>query len=78
MIDRLNDPQIEKSLKSLNGWSKSAHRHAIEKAFKFKDFTAAWSFMNQIAKIAEDMDHHPEWSNIYNRVNIVLTTHDAN
>jgi len=78
MIDKLSDPQIEKSLKTLNGWKRSDNKHAIEKSFKFKSFAKAWAFMSQIAEIAETMDHHPEWSNIYNRVHIILTTHDAN
>ena len=52
-------------------------RDAIERAFKFKDFSAAWGFMTRVALIAEKLDHHPEWSNVYNKVSIVLTTHDA-
>jgi 4a-hydroxytetrahydrobiopterin dehydratase len=78
MIDRLSDPQIENSLKSLPGWEKHTNRHAIQQSFKFKDFKEAWDFMSKIALLAEEMDHHPEWSNIYNRVDIILTTHDAN
>lgn len=78
MIDRLNDPQIEKSLKDLDGWERCSDRHAIQKSFKFKSFNAAWQFMSGIALLAEKMNHHPEWSNIYNRVDITLTTHDAN
>ena len=78
MIERLNDPQIEKALENLDGWSKKDDQHAIEKSFKFKDFNAAWSFVSRIALLAEEMDHHPEWFNVYNRVDITLTTHDAN
>lgn len=78
MIDRLNDPQIEKSLKNLDGWERCNDRHAIKKSFKFKGFNATWGFMNRIALLAEKMNHHPEWSNVYNRVEITLTTHDAN
>ncbi len=77
MVDRLKDPQIEDALKSLEGWTRAKNRHAIEKSFKFKNFSQAWGFMSRIALLAEKMDHHPEWSNIYNRVDITLTTHDA-
>lgn len=78
MIDRLNDPQIKESLANLTGWERCDDRHAIKRSFKFKDFNAAWGFMSRIALLAEKMDHHPEWFNIYNRVEITLTTHDAN
>ena len=77
MIDRLSDPQIEKSLQTLTGWDRKENKHAIHQSFKFKDFKEAWDFMSKIAQLAEEMDHHPEWSNIYNRVDITLTTHDA-
>jgi len=77
MIDRLSDPQIETALSDLNGWKRHSSKHAIIKSFKFKDFNQAWAFMSRIALTAEKMDHHPEWSNIYNRVEILLTTHDA-
>ena len=50
--------------------------NALKKDFKFKDFVEAWSFMTKVAMIAEKMDHHPEWSNVYNKVSITLTTHD--
>lgn len=52
-------------------------RDAIRRAFRFADFSAAWGFMSRVALLAERMDHHPEWSNVYNRVEILLTTHDA-
>ena len=52
-------------------------RDAIERSFKFKDFGAAWGFMSRVALLAEKADHHPEWSNVYNRVTILLTTHDV-
>ena len=55
----------------------AADRDAIERSFKFKDFAAAWSFMSHVALLAERQDHHPEWCNVYNRVTILLTTHDA-
>ncbi|MEM7642472.1 MAG: 4a-hydroxytetrahydrobiopterin dehydratase [Pseudomonadota bacterium] len=50
---------------------------ALTRQFKFKDFSEAWAFMTRVALIAEAMDHHPEWSNVYNTVDIRLTTHDA-
>ena len=59
------------------GWQLLEGRDAIERSFKFKDFGMAWGFMSRVALLAEKQDHHPEWSNIYNRVTILLTTHDA-
>ena len=55
---------------------KEVHQ-ALYASFEFTDFTTAWAFMTQVALVAEKMDHHPEWSNVYNRVEIKLTTHDA-
>ena len=52
-------------------------RSALLKEFKFKDFVSAWGFMTKVALLAEKMDHHPDWSNVYNKVSIRLTTHDA-
>ncbi len=65
------------ALASLNGWAHDASRDALVKHFKFRDFSEAWGFMNRVALLAEKHDHHPEWSNVYNRVEILLTTHDA-
>lgn len=68
----------EKAIRELTGWSvKAGTRDAIEKTFKFADFKTAWSFMSAVALKAEQMDHHPEWFNVYNRVDVILTTHDA-
>ncbi|MFK7838787.1 MAG: 4a-hydroxytetrahydrobiopterin dehydratase [Bdellovibrionales bacterium] len=78
MIERLSDPQIEKELQNLSGWQRHETKHAIQKSFKFNNFASTWAFMSHIALIAEKMDHHPEWNNIYNRLDIILTTHDAN
>lgn len=61
----------------LSGWRPVESRDAIEKRFTFKDFNAAFGFMTQVALKADKMDHHPEWSNVYNRVEVQLTTHDA-
>ena len=64
-------------LAQLAGWSKVSGRDAIAKTFVFKDFNAAFGWMTRVALAAEKLDHHPEWSNVYNRVDVVLTTHDA-
>ena len=78
MTDAFSDEKIKEFLKDLNGWKKSEKQSAIEKSFQFQDFNQAWAFMNRVALLAEKMDHHPEWFNVYNRVDIMLTTHDAN
>jgi 4a-hydroxytetrahydrobiopterin dehydratase len=68
----------EAALKDLPGWSKlEGERDAIQRTFKFKDFNAAFGFMTRVAIRAEQLDHHPEWFNVYNRVEVTLTTHDA-
>lgn len=67
------------ALDRLTGWAApSGERDAIEKTYKFADFKTAWGFMSSVALKAEQMDHHPEWFNVYNRVEVTLTTHDAN
>jgi 4a-hydroxytetrahydrobiopterin dehydratase len=58
-------------------WTLVDSRDAITRAFRFEDFSAAWAFMSRVALLAEKHDHHPEWSNVYNKVTITLTTHDA-
>jgi 4a-hydroxytetrahydrobiopterin dehydratase len=58
-------------------WSVVEERDAIRRRFRFADFSAAWGFMARVALLAEKLDHHPEWSNVWNRVEIILTTHDA-
>ena len=65
------------ALESLEGWSETPGRDAISKSFKFADFSAAWGFMSRVALKAEQMDHHPEWFNVYSRVDVILATHDA-
>ena len=59
------------------GWNEVAGRDAIVKKFQFEDFNEAWGFMSRVALMAEKMDHHPEWSNVYSRVEVTLSTHDA-
>lgn len=66
------------ALLMLEGWSQDKSRDAIHKTFVFKDFNEAFGFMARAALQAEKLDHHPEWSNVYNRVSVTLTTHDAN
>ena len=75
--EKLNQDAIEKALGTLDGWRKSDDHIGLEKTFQFSDFNAAFGFVARVALAADKMDHHPEWSNVYNRVDIVLTTHDA-
>jgi len=65
------------ALQQLKGWSQTPGRDAIAKTFKFADFNAAFGFMTRVALKADQMDHHPDWSNVYSKVEVVLTTHDA-
>jgi 4a-hydroxytetrahydrobiopterin dehydratase len=65
------------ALNGLQGWREDPARDAIVKTFVFRDFVEAFGFMTQAALVAERMDHHPEWSNVYKTVNVLLTTHDA-
>jgi 4a-hydroxytetrahydrobiopterin dehydratase len=71
----LTDDQIQSALNDLAGWSLQSDK--LVKTFVFGDFTAAFGFMTRVALAAEKFDHHPNWSNVYNRVTIELTTHDA-
>ena len=65
------------ALAGLPGWRAVEGRDAIAKTFQFKDFNQAFAFMTRVALLAEKMDHHPEWFNVYNKVEVTLTTHDA-
>ncbi len=65
------------ALAQLSGWTPTPGRDAIQKTFRFKDFKQAFAFMTRVALKAEQMDHHPEWFNVYNRVEVTLATHDA-
>ncbi|NCP18513.1 MAG: 4a-hydroxytetrahydrobiopterin dehydratase [Erythrobacter sp.] len=76
-VEKLSEEERESWLKALHEWSMASDRDAIERTFKFKDFSEAWAFMARVALLAEKHDHHPEWSNVYNTVEIALTTHDA-
>ena len=74
---RLTESERADFVQQNPAWHLSADQVAISRDFKFKDFTAAWAFMTRVAAEAERMDHHPDWSNSYNRVSISLTTHNA-
>lgn len=76
-MDRLTDGERAAALAELPDWSLAEDRDAIVREFRFADFSQAWGFMTRVALVAEAADHHPEWSNVYNRVTIALTTHDA-
>ncbi len=79
MIEKLSDTAREQLLPPLveNGWSHDEARDAITKEFTFEDFAEAFGWMTQAALWAEKWNHHPEWVNVYNRVTVTLTTHDA-
>jgi 4a-hydroxytetrahydrobiopterin dehydratase len=65
------------ALAKLPGWNAAEGRDALQRSFRFKDFNAAFGFMSRAALMAERLDHHPEWFNVYNRVEVTLATHDA-
>ena len=67
----------DKVVAKLSGWSVVDGRDAIRKVYEFADFNAAWGFMSRVAVKAEQMDHHPEWFNVWNKVDVTLATHDA-
>jgi 4a-hydroxytetrahydrobiopterin dehydratase len=75
MAERLTDAQIEEALGGLEGWTRAGD--AIHRSFEFDDFVTAFGFMTSCAIVAQAMNHHPEWSNVYNRVEVTLSTHDA-
>lgn len=77
MVTKLSDAERAELLADLPAWTLDAVRDAITRSFRFKDFSEAFGFMSRVALLAEKADHHPEWSNVWNRVNILLTTHDA-
>tara|TARA_Y100000590_G_scaffold457022_2_gene608762 strand:+ start:112 stop:402 length:291 start_codon:yes stop_codon:yes gene_type:complete len=77
MPELLDSTQRQDALENLTGWSEADNGKAITKIFEFKNFKQAFGFMSQAALKAEQMDHHPEWSNVYNKVDVTLSTHDA-
>ncbi|MDG1152893.1 MAG: 4a-hydroxytetrahydrobiopterin dehydratase [Hyphomicrobiales bacterium] len=77
MSEKLSPKKRNENLNKLHGWKKTRGKDSIEKEFIFKDFQSAFAWMTRMALLAEKMDHHPEWFNVYNKVNVTLTTHDA-
>ncbi len=77
MVERLVGAARHAALAELRGWAEVEDRDAIRKSYHFGDFSEAWGFLARVALIAEKMDHHPEIFNVYNRVELVLSTHDA-
>lgn len=77
MVRKLDDAERSALLDRFPEWAHEPSRDAITRQLRFDDFAQAFGFMASVAIIAEKMDHHPEWSNVYNRVDILLTTHDA-
>jgi len=71
-----SEAEIAQALQKLPGWTRL--EDSLEKQFTFADFSEAWAFMSRVALLAEKLDHHPAWSNVWNKVDISLTTHEAN
>jgi len=77
MVEKLTQAERDRLLPTLDGWTVDEARDGIRKQYRFADFRQAFAFMTRVALLAEKADHHPEWSNVYNRVDVLLTTHDA-
>ena len=77
MIEQLDEDERAAALDALGEWDYDEARDAITRQFMFADFVEAFGFMTRVAILAEKANHHPEWSNVYNRVDVLLTTHDA-
>ena len=77
MAKRLTDAERIAAMARLPAWTEVAGRDAIVRTFTFSDFSAAFGFMARVALVAEKLDHHPEWRNVWNRVEVTLSTHDA-
>ncbi len=77
MREKLTGAARTEALAALPGWSEVEGRDAITRSYRFPDFNAAFGFMARVACQAEKLDHHPEWFNVYNRVDVTLSTHDA-
>lgn len=76
-VEKLTQEERDTWLSALKGWEMATGKDAIVRTFTFANFVDAWGFMSRVAILAEKADHHPEWFNVYNRVEITLTTHDA-
>lgn len=74
---KLSHDEVHTALGKLDGWTLRDDGGAITRTFTFKNFVEAWGFMAQSALVAEKLDHHPDWSNVYNRVTVALNTHDV-
>ena len=77
MVEQLRGVVLDELLQTLDGWTKVEGREAIYKRFEFTDFNEAFGWMTRVAMVAEKTDHHPEWLNVYNRVDVTLATHDV-
>jgi 4a-hydroxytetrahydrobiopterin dehydratase len=77
MVEKLLGTARKAALHELHGWTEVADRDAIRKTFHFGNFSEAWGFLSRVALLAEQQDHHPEIFNVYNRVELILSTHDA-
>ena len=77
MVQKLNAAARAAALKKLSDWREVSDRDAIQRTFKFANFNEAFGFMSRCALMAEQMNHHPEWFNVYNRVEVTLATHDC-
>ena len=77
MAQKLTADARKVALAQLKGWSDVTRRDAITRKFTFKDFREAFAFMTKVADVANEMDHHPEWLNVYKTVEVTLSTHDA-
>ena len=77
MIAKLSAAERSQALKELSQWQAVKDGDAIQRSFKFKSFSEAWGFMARVALLAESQNHHPEWFNVYNKVDITLSTHDC-
>lgn len=77
MAEKLTGNARKSALAQLHGWSEAKDRDAINRTFTFRDFNEAFGFMTRAALVAEKLDHHPEWFNVYDKVEVTLATHDA-
>ncbi len=77
MAEKLTGAALDEALRQLDGWRRKSDPDAIQKSFQFKSFNQAFGFMTHCAMKAEKLDHHPEWFNVYNKVDVTLSTHDA-
>ena len=77
MAEKISTDERSRALAQLDGWEAAKDREAIVKEYRFSNFSQAFAWMAQVALLAEKMDHHPEWTNVYSRVSVALTTHDA-